>query len=80
MNTFSQVVNEKHSKAIKMVLAGATTITFQQGGVIKKIRKDGAYFYAVRSGRGTGANVFTSTILIEAIKEASDYGWGDIID
>jgi hypothetical protein len=80
MNTFSEVINERHSKAIKMVLGGTTTIIFQQGGVIKKLKKHGEYFYAIRSGKGTGANCFTSPILLEVIKEASECGWGDIID
>ena len=80
MTTFLEAVNERHSKAIKMVLGGAKTITFQQGGVIKKLKKDGEYFYAVRNGKGTGANILTSTILFDAIKEASECGWGEIID
>lgn len=71
------VIEDKHSRAINLIAQGYKHIQFRYG-CIKKIKKDGNYFYATRCGVGTGANAFTTNILFDAIKRVHECGWGDI--
>jgi len=72
------VIEDKQSRAINLIAQGYKHIQLENGS-IKKIKKDGSYFYATRNGLGTGVNLFVTNVLLDAIKKTHQSGWGDIV-
>jgi len=72
------VIEDKHSKAISLIAQGFKHIQFRNG-CIKKIKKSDGYYYATRTGVGSGANLLITNILREAIIDIHSCGWGDIV-
>lgn len=72
------MIEQKRQKSITLVAAGYKHIQLEYG-CIKRIKKDGSYLYVLRNGKGTGKNTSKHSILVDAITEAHNCGWGEII-